>query len=191
MNIFHEKRKSLPDIKKTGKKSSDPAFRKTLYNIQQHGKEERVEKCIWKQIHLQQSHPPQEGRRFWFPFSTSQHSKQIFIVPSSLCFTLSSEFSSFPHIEHLTIFEPSIKIFMQLFVKIFTFSENSHKNVKSDLYRNFTVTGIHSNSRVLIKKCSYKNFTQIGRIKKAIRNSKKLPYSIIFNRLQTNLHIGL
>ncbi|MFZ2499662.1 MAG: hypothetical protein ACP5N0_01430 [Methanosarcina sp.] len=46
MNIFHEKRKSLPDIKKTGKKSSDPAFRKTLYNIQQHGKEERVEKCI-------------------------------------------------------------------------------------------------------------------------------------------------
>ena len=43
-------------------------------------------------------------------FSTSQHSKQSFIMPSFLCLTLSSEFSSFPQIEHLTILKPSFNV---------------------------------------------------------------------------------
>jgi hypothetical protein len=47
MNIFSMKNEKVCQIlKRQEKKSSDPAFRKTLYNIQQHGKEERVEKCI-------------------------------------------------------------------------------------------------------------------------------------------------
>ena len=53
--------------------------------------------------YLQHPHPPSIWSRFWFPCSTSQQSKQIFIIPCFRCFTLSREFVSVLQISHFTM----------------------------------------------------------------------------------------
>ena len=53
--------------------------------------------------YLQHPHPPSIWSRFWFPCSTFQQSKQIFIIPCFRCFTLSREFVSVLQISHFTM----------------------------------------------------------------------------------------